>query len=74
MLDEKPGLGDRTEPELVEAVITEGAVEVFHEGVLHGLSWLGGVFVRVSLVDSERVSAQYGVVLADRPSRVARVL
>jgi len=26
------------------------------------------LFVRVSLVDSERVSAQYGVVLADRPS------
>ena len=30
--------------------------------------------VRVSLVESERVFAQYGVVLADRPSRVARVL
>ena len=32
------------------------------------------LFVRVSLVESERVSAQYGAVLADRPSRAARVL
>jgi len=32
------------------------------------------LFVRVSLVDSERSFAQHGVVLADSPSRAARVL
>ena len=40
MLDKEPGLGDGTEPVLVEAVITEGAIEAFHEGVLHGLTGL----------------------------------
>jgi len=36
------------------------------------LSRFARLLVRVSLVESERVFAQHGVVLADRPSRVAR--
>lgn len=48
MFDKKPGLGDGAEPVLVEAVITEGAVEAFHEGVLHGLAGLD--VVKVNLV------------------------
>jgi len=48
VLDKKPGLWYGTEPVLVETVITEGAVEAFHEGVLHGLAGLD--VVKVDLV------------------------
>ena len=40
VLDEELGLGDGSEPVLVEAVVAEGSVEAFDEGVLHGLAWL----------------------------------
>ena len=40
VLDEQAGLGERAEPVLVEAVVTEGAVEGFDEGVLGGFARL----------------------------------
>ena len=40
VVDEETCFGERAEPVLVEAVIAEGAVEGFDEGVLHGFAWL----------------------------------
>ena len=40
VFDEESGFGQRAKPVLVEAVVTEGAVKAFDEGVLHGFARL----------------------------------
>ena len=40
VIDEEASFGQGTEPMLVETVITEGAVEAFDEGILHGFAGL----------------------------------
>ncbi len=41
VIDEEAGFGEGTEPMLVEAVVTEGAVEGFDESILGGLpGWM----------------------------------
>ncbi len=40
VIDEEASFGEGAEPVLVGAVVAEGAVEAFDEGVLHGFAWL----------------------------------